>query len=274
MNHKIDSLAYTNRLRGLPPSHKLSFAIALLILSLVSQPIVQVLIAVWLGIWIVIYAGIPARTYGQMLALPIGFWVSSAVAIVLGAVGRDKLVAIQWDVMPGISGQPLGMAIGPTYLYMSQTGFGQASLLFTRMVASTSSLYFILLTTPFVEVLQILRHLRCPALLLDLLMLMYRFIFTLLSIADELWVAQNARCGYRTWTRGMHSLGILVGQLLQRSFEHYRVMSLTLASRGFDGEFRVYCSQSHRVSRRHAIEAAFGCTVLAIVSLFLSSISS
>ncbi len=49
MNHQIDSLAYTNRLRGLPPSHKLSFAIALLILSLVSGAIVQLSIALWFG---------------------------------------------------------------------------------------------------------------------------------------------------------------------------------------------------------------------------------
>lgn len=274
MNHKIDSLAYTNRLRSLPPSHKLAFAILLLILSLVSQPIVQVLIALWLSIGIVIYAGIPARTYVQMLVLPIGFWASSAAAIVLGLVGRDQWTGIQWDAMQGIAGQPLGIAIGPMYFYVSQTGLAQASVLFTRMLASTSSLYFILLTTPFVEVLQVLRQLRCPDLLLELLMLMYRFIFTLLSIADELWVAQNARSGYRTWRRGMQSLGILIGQLLQRTLENYRIMSLTLASRGFDGEFRVYSSQSHRVSRRYTIEAAFGCTVLAMFSLFLSSLPS
>ena len=59
---------------------------------------------------------------------------------------------------------------------------------------------------------------------------MYRFIFSLLAIADELWIAQNSRCGYRTWNRGMHSLGILIGQLLQRTLENYRHVSLSLAS--------------------------------------------
>jgi cobalt/nickel transport system permease protein len=275
MNHRIDSLAYTNRLRWLPPSHKLLFAMILLSGSLVSVPIVQGLIVLWLGIWIVIYAGIPVRIYLQLLALPTGFWMSSTIALVVGAVAQDQQMtaAVQWDAIQW-AGHPVGLAIGPVYLYGSQTGFAQAMLLFTRMLASTSSLYFILLTTPFTEVLQVLRKLRCPVLLVELLMLMYRFIFTLLSIADELWIAQNARSGYRTWKRGMHSFGILVGQLLQRTFENYRTMSLTLASRGFDGEFRVGSSQPHRVSRRHAIEAAFGCTVLAMFSLFLSSISS
>jgi cobalt/nickel transport system permease protein len=269
MNHKIDRLAYTNHLRWLPPSHKLSFAMVLLVGSLVSGPIVQMLIVVWLGVWIMIYAAIPTRTYLTMLALPIGFWVSSAVAVMLGIVSREHWSAVQWDAIHGYADQPLGFTIGSMTLYLSQTGFSQAIVLFTRMLASTSSLYFILLTTPFTEVLQVLRRLKCPSLLLDLLMLMYRFIFTLLSIADELWVAQNARSGYRTWNRGMHSLGILIGQLLQRTLEHYRQMSLTLASRGFDGEFRVYSSTPHRLSKRYAIEATFGCTVLAMLTFYL-----
>jgi cobalt/nickel transport system permease protein len=276
MNHKIDSLSYSNRLRWLPPNHKLSFAMLLLGLSLMSPPIVQVLIALWLGIWIVVYAAIPLKIYVQMIALPIGFWFSSAIAIVLGMVSLDQLATIQWDVVRASQGQfqsqSLGFAIGPLYLYVSQTGISQTAVLLTRMLATTSSLYFILLTTPFTEILQVLRRLRCPALLIELLMLMYRFIFTLLTIAEELWVAQNSRSGYRTWKRGMHSLGILVGQLLQRTLANYRALSLTLASRGFEGDFRVISSQPHRASKRYTIEAILGCIVLIIISFMSSSI--
>jgi cobalt/nickel transport system permease protein len=70
MSHQIDSLAYTNRLRWLPPSHKLSFAIVLLLLSLISAPIVQLLISVWLLLWIVAYARIPAKFYLRLLSFP------------------------------------------------------------------------------------------------------------------------------------------------------------------------------------------------------------
>ncbi|MCZ0902107.1 cobalt ECF transporter T component CbiQ, partial [Microcoleus sp. HI-ES] len=86
MNHQIDSLAYTNRLRGLPPSHKLSFAIALLILSLVSGAIVQLSIALWLAVWIVVYAGIPGKLYLRLLSLPLMFLLTSLPALAMGAV--------------------------------------------------------------------------------------------------------------------------------------------------------------------------------------------
>ncbi len=266
MNHQIDSLAYTNRLRGLPPTHKLSFAIALLILSLVSHAAVQLSIGFWLTIWIVVYAGIPAKLYLRLLLLPLMFLLASVPALAVGAVAGDRISAIQWDIWQG-----WGLHTGGFYLYVSRTGIYQVSLLFARAFASTSCMYFILLTVPFTEILQILRKLRCPELVTELLLLMYRFIFSLLAIADELWIAQNSRSGYRTWKLGMRSLGILIGQLLQRTLENYRQVSLSLASRGFNGELRVWHSYPYKPSRRYTFEALFGCTVLMLLSVLFQS---
>lgn len=262
MNHQIDSLAYTNRLRGLPPSHKLSFAIALLILSLVSGAIVQLSIGLWLAVWIVIYAGIPGKLYLRLLSLPLMFLLTSLPALAMGAAELNQIQEIQWDIWQG-----WGISTGTFYLYVSRSGIYQVSLLFARAFASTSCMYFILLTVPFTEILQILRQLRCPELVTELLLLMYRFIFSLLAIADELWIAQNSRCGYRTWKRGMHSLSILIGQLLQRTLVNYRQVSLSLASRGFNGELRVWNSYPYKPSRRYIFEAVFGCTVLTLLNV-------
>lgn len=263
MSHQIDSLAYGNRLRWLPPNHKLSFAIVLLILSLLSPPIVQGLISIWVFIWIVCYAAIPANIYLKLLAFPLSFWIASLPAFVIN--GADvQTQAVMADVWQG-----LGMSLGRFYVYVSNDGLQQVARLLIRTLASTSCMYFILLTTPFTEVLQVLRQLRCPVLLTELLLLMYRFIFTLLAIVDDLWMAQNSRCGYRTWRRGMSSLGILIGQLLQRVLINYRQVSLSLAARGFNGELRVWNSRPHRSSSRYAIEAIVGCSIFAILSLIL-----
>ena len=264
MSHQIDSLAYGNRLRWLPPSHKLSFAIVLLILSLISPPIVQGLISIWVFIWIVWYAAIPANIYLKLLALPLSFWIASLPAFVIN--GADvQTQTVMADVWQG-----LGMSLGRFYVYVSNYGLQQVARLLIRTLASTSCMYFILLTTPFTEVLQVLRQLRCPPLLTELLLLMYRFIFTLLAIVDDLWMAQNSRCGYRTWRRGMSSLGILIGQLLQRVLINYRQVSLSLAARGFNGELQVWNSRPHRSSGRYAIEAIVGCSIFAILSLILN----
>ena len=266
MSHQIDSLAYGNRLRWLPPSHKLSFAIVLLILSLISPPVVQGLISIWVFIWIVVYAAIPANIYLKLLALPLSFWIASLPAFAIAFVNTADVQtqAVMADVWRGA-----GMNVGRFYIYVSDYGLQQIAWLLIRALASTSCMYFILLTTPFTEVLQILRQLRCPPLLTELLLLMYRFIFTLLAIVDDLWMAQNSRCGYRTWRRGMSSLGILIGQLLQRVLLNYRQVSLSLAARGFNGELQVWNSRPHLPSARYTIEASVGCTILTIFSLIL-----
>lgn len=264
MSHLIDSCAYANRLRGLPPSHKLAFAIILLFLALISQPIVQLLITVWLFLWIVVYAKIPSKSYLRLLLIPFGFWCMSLPALVFNGVSLDAVLPVQPDIWQG-----WGIGVGNFYGYISQTGVQQASLLLPRTLATTSSLYFILLTTPFTEVLQVLKQLRCPALLIELLLLIYRFIFTILAIAEDLWRAQQSRCGYRTWRRGIHSLSLLVGQLLQRSLESYRQVSLTLAARGFNGQLHVWCSYPYQLSRRHILEAAIGCLVLLLLTTTL-----
>ncbi|MFB8797360.1 MAG: cobalt ECF transporter T component CbiQ [Microcoleus sp.] len=188
--------------------------------------------------------------------------LTSLPALAIGGIQLNQIQAIQWDIWQG-----WGISIGNFYLYVSRTGLYQVSLLFTRTLASTSCMYFILLTIPFTEILQILRQLRFPPLLTELLLLMYRFIFSLLAIADELWIAQNSRCGYRTWKLGMRSLGILIGQLLQRTLVNYRQVSLSLASRGFNGELRVWHSYPYKPSRRYTLEALFGCTVLTLLSV-------
>lgn len=267
MSHQIDSFAYTNRLRRLPPSHKLSFAMVLLLLSLVSPAIVQILISLWLLLWIVVYAQIPASFYFRLLMLPLGFWLTSLPAFVLNGIGSEAISSVESDIW-----HHWGIGIGRFYLYISRSGLQQVAWLLARTLATTSSLYFMLLTTPFTELLQILKQWHCPSLLVEVMMMMYRFIFTVLAIAEELWIAQNSRCGYRTWRRGMQSLGILIGQLLQRSLESYRQVSLSLAARGFNGELRVWHSCPYQPSRRYNLEAVIGCLILILLSIVLYSI--
>lgn len=252
---QIDTIAYTNRLRQLPPAQKLLFAAVLLLITYCTYAPVQVLIAVWISVWTVVYARTPALVYLRLLSITVGFWLTSLPALVLSIVSLSALPSTQADVW-------LGFSFGDYYLYLSDHGAHQASQLAARAIAATSCIYFVMLTVPFSEILDILRRIGCPALLTDLLMLMYRFIFVLLQTARELWTAQQSRGGYRTRKLWMKSLGLLIGQLLRRTLENYRQVSLTLESRGFTGDFRVYHSRRYRPSSRYTLEALFGCTIL------------
>ncbi|WP_026731152.1 cobalt ECF transporter T component CbiQ [Fischerella sp. PCC 9605] len=255
MKIQIDTLAYTNRLRWLPPEQKLLFATALLIVTAFAHPSVQILIALWMSVWTVIYAGIPGKIYLKLIYVATFFWLTSLPALAINGIDVAHIDLIQHDAIAGLN-------ISGYYLYISHNGLGLGLTILTRALASLCCLYFVMLTIPFTELLQTLRRLGCPALLTELLLLMYRFIFVLLNTASELWTAQQARGGYRTFATSMKSLALLIGQLLKRSLENYRQVVLSLESRGFNGELRVWHPHHYHQSKRYTIEAIFGFALL------------
>jgi len=265
MHHQIDSLAYSNRLRYLPSEQKLVFAITLFCLGWAAPPVLQLLIALWIAIWIVGYAQIPASVYLKLQVIPLGFWLTSLPALILGVVRVANLESIQTDVIGGIS-------LGNLFLYYSYQGVQQGSLLLTRSLVLTSCMYFILLTTPFAEVIRILRKMGCPTAIAELLTLMYRFIFLLTETANQLLIAQQVRVGYGNWKTGLRSVGIVAGQLLHQTLENYRQISLGLTSRGYGGELKVWSVRRDKPNPRYAAEAVAGCFLL-FVSIGLSYVA-
>ncbi len=257
MHHHIDSLVYQNRLRSLPPEHKLILAIGLFILSYLAPTFVQIMITVWLGIWIVGYARIPIKIYGELLLIPLSFWLVSVPALVISGVGLEDISLVQADVWQGIK-------IGSFYLYFSQQGIEQARELFPRAIALTSCLYFVLLTIPFADIWRILNSCGCPTIIIELLALMYRFIFVLTATANEILTAQSARMGYGNWRLGMRSLALIASQLLRRTLENYRQIYMVLESRGFRGELRFWHGRRYQANWRYIIEALAGYLLLLV----------
>ncbi|BAY82230.1 cobalt transport protein [Calothrix parasitica NIES-267] len=264
MSLKLDTLAYTNRLRGLPPEHKLIFAIVTLFISLITHPPIQILIALWMGIWTVVYAKIPAGIYFRILAVASFFWLTSLPALVINGISVADISQVQNDSW-------FGFNLGYYYIYISRAGFYQALTIFTRAFASVSCLYFLMLTVPFTEVMETLRRFKFPTLLIELLLLMYRFIFILWNTATELSIAQKSRLGYRDFRTSIKSLALLIGQLLKRTLQKYSQFSLGLEARGMNGEFRVYAPRRYRPSKRYILEAVVGCVILISLEWWLNA---
>jgi cobalt/nickel transport system permease protein len=261
MKIQIDTLAYTNHLRWLPAEHKLIFATTLFVITFVSHPPVQILITVWMSIWTVIYAKIPAKTYFSLIYFALFFWLSSLLALAINGVNITDFNQVKNDSLAGLN-------LGNFYLYISHKGVIQGLVILARSLASLSCLYFVMFTVPFAELLQVLRRIGLPEILTELLLLMYRFIFVLLNTAGELLTAQQSRFGYHNFKSSMKSLGLLVGQLFQRTIENYHQLSLSVESRGFNGHFRVWHPSRHKPSIRYTAEAIIGCGILIGLEFF------
>jgi len=216
---RIDSFAYTNRLATVPPGQKLIFTLVNLALALGGSPQTQGLLILWLGFWIVGYAGIPRRAYLRSLSLGIVFGLASLPALVLGwgACSTDAYWLIPWS---------------EHCLYWSISGTHQAGLVLLRMIAALSCFYFLIFTVPLPAIVKILCKVGLPTELAEIILLMYRFIFTLIAQVNQAWLAQQARWGYSSWQRSMYSFSLLVQYLFRAMFEQYERSRLAIAARG------------------------------------------
>ncbi|MFC4101789.1 cobalt ECF transporter T component CbiQ [Paenibacillus xanthanilyticus] len=257
--HQIDSYSYGNRLRSLPATAKCGFAAALLLLAYLAGPAEQAAITVWLCSWTVRRAGIGARFYAAALGSVLGFYLLSLPALLV-------------EVMPESAAMvpaAVGVDIGRWQLVLTEDGGKLALGLMLRILACSSCFLFLILTTPMADLFQVLRKLRVPLLVLEIMQIMYRFLFLLLQTAFELYTAQRARGGYRGAKRTIADTATLAARLFDRTMSRYEGWMRGLRARGFEDELRLAPGESGIVPARLRFEAGIGIAILTLSALTL-----
>jgi cobalt/nickel transport system permease protein len=123
------------------------------------------------------------------------------------------------------------------YIGITRESIGQGSLVFIRSIAAISASYFILFTTPMVDLIKLLKSLKLPKEIIEIMVLTYKFIFVLLDESKKIYEAQAMRNGYKNIRNTYQSIGILIKMILLNTFNRYKAMQETLEIRQFTGEF-------------------------------------
>ena len=104
-----------------------------------------------------------------------------------------------------------------------------------RILGGVSALLCFSLTTPLPELMRAARFFRCPVLLVELTMIIYRYLFLLLEEGQRIRNAQKARLGYAGFRSGLASSSILGGMLLLRTYDRAERNMVAMRSRGYQG---------------------------------------
>jgi cobalt/nickel transport system permease protein len=238
MKLTIDTLVYQNALRSVSPFWKFGLGIVLILLSILSHPIVQFAIFIWMMVWTLWYARIPRKPYLILLGTSLLFYLISMPALLIEIehsiqVSKDSIFSLH---------------IFNWTFYVTKQGFILAYSIFFRSLASISCLLFILFTIPFLEILQVMKRLKMPQIMLELTLVMYRFIFLLVDTAYGMAVAQHARGGHVTFLNKVRDISLIVVHLFQRTMYRYRGVSHGLISRGFTEDIILPPMQKKSVS--------------------------
>ncbi|HHM05714.1 MAG TPA: cobalt ECF transporter T component CbiQ [Gammaproteobacteria bacterium] len=134
---------------------------------------------------------------------------------------------------PGAAGtQVLGLGF-------AWEGVRLAALIVTKALAIVLTAYAVFGSSRFDVSMIALQRLKCPPVLVQIVLFTYRYIFVFLAEMKRMDTAMRAR-GFvkRTDGRTLSVLGHFVGTLLVRSFERTERIYKAMLSKGYDGRFR------------------------------------
>ncbi len=218
-----------------------------------SSPVVSFLVILLMASLIVLRARIPFRFYFKLMLVPMGFLVIGVLTIAVN-LARDA-TGFFW-----------GVQVGSYILGVSTQGLMLSAMLFIKSLAAVSCLYFLSLTTPMVEVFAMCRKLRLPPLLIELMSLVYRYIFVLLETAEKIYISQTSRGGYTNLKTTYVSLGHLFSNLFSKSCHTSKMLYLALLARCYTGELNVL-ERSYHLSGKRMLVIIITDLVLLMVGL-------
>ena len=247
----IDRYAYISKLKKTNPLQKFLFAIITLIVCIWANSITVSIIVILMMGWMTVYkGGTSIVAYSKLLLIPASFVVISILTIVINAS------ATQTDFICSVN-------IAGTYIGISKFEIGKIERLCLKTISTVSSLYFLSLTTPMVDLMAVLYKLKMPKILVEIMGLTYRFIFILIEALDNMFTAQSSRLGYTSKVSWYRSMAILVSSLFLKSYKRCDDMYIALESRGYYGQLNVL--QEPFGKEKHWYFVIFAINVLLII---------
>lgn len=251
----VDKLCYQSKLRYVNPVEKFTFAMLTLTFCIVSRSIAMGLaVLVMNGVLTVKVGGISGKRYRHLMLIPFTFLIISTLAILIN-ISKTPLDAFAFQV-------------GEWYLTGSYYGIMKAVQLVITALASVSCLYFLSLNTTMTDIIEVNRKLHVPELFLELMLLIYRYIFVLLDFAYSITTAQNSRLGNKDFKTSMHSFGTMAQVLFIRSMKRAANLYDAMEARCYDGRINVL-SESKPPKMRNIGMICIVETVLLIYTIFI-----
>ena len=218
-----DRYAYQSRLRRVSPMPKLLLTAVSLVLCLCCDSIaVGLATLAGMGVLTRLLGGLSPRVYLHFLKIPLAFLLIGSITILIHSYPEGTAV---------LAAVPVGGRLW---------GFDGAALaavaaLFFRALGAVGAMYFLALNTPVTDLTMCLGRLHVPRLLVELMELIYRFIFVLSETAGSIRTAQASRLGYQGLRRSLSSLGTMASLVFLRAWRRADRIYAALESRGYAG---------------------------------------
>ena len=221
---EIDKLSDQSRWRQLDPMRKLALYGLFLLLAMCTSPRWQAALLVIIAAHTCWLLRIGPRRYLTWMLLPLGFLLTSVITMTLSVSASPASLLYS-------------VPVGDYWFGVDRIGIATANHTFWRSLAALAATLWFVLNTPFPQLVQVLRRCRVPTVLVELILLTWRFVFIFLDEAAAIYRAQSLRFGYLTLRSSYRSLAMLVGMLFTRVMVRYQQTTTALEVKLYRGDF-------------------------------------
>jgi cobalt/nickel transport system permease protein len=197
-------------------------------------------------------------------SLPPGAWPMFAVlaallwsAVYLSEAGMTRILRRTFLALPFVlvavpsifsrPGDPVfQIPVGPFDLTATDQGLVFFLSVLLKSWVSVTAAVLLTATTPFTHVMEALRALRVPLVLVAIISFMYRYIFVLVDEVQRLLRARSARSASVIGVRPGGAIrwrakvaGGMAGSLFVRTYDRSERIYMAMVARGFDGRMRI-----------------------------------
>ncbi len=248
----LDNYAHSNNLRDANVNFKVLFAIMTLIVSLIStSPVIPLIITILMSYLIIFPAKIPWKFYLKFLSIPFIFGFLTFV-----------YMSFFFGTGPDIFNS------GIFNLSVTVDGFNTGLLVFARMMGGFTCMAFLALTTPMTELFSVLESFKIPKIIIELAMMMYRYIFLFIDEGINMYHAQQTRLGYHNLRSSYKSMGMLASNLFIRTWIKGEQAYISMESRGYNGSLYIHNYQNSIETKNLVLLLCF--EALLVLGVYLS----
>ncbi|MCU6763335.1 Energy-coupling factor transporter transmembrane protein CbiQ [uncultured Roseburia sp.] len=253
----IDKLCYYSKLRYINAGEKFLYSIITIAACIISRSLIIALLVFTVNtVLTVAIAGISKKRYRNLMLIPVAFLILSTLAVIVN-LSRTPMDAF-------------AIPVGNFYITGSFSSVFFGIQLMATALAAVSSLYFLSLNTPMPDILMVLSKLHCPAMISELMLLIYRFIFVLLEAAVSIMISQKSRLGYKDYKTSLKSFGSMISVLFIRAMKRSNALYDAMESRCYDGAIHVL-NETSKPNKKEITAIVFFTAVLAVLTILKKS---
>lgn len=238
-----------NFLTGIEARTKLVFVVIGLAINLLSTSVITPLCIAVVCLAALLSIRIPLKTLLLRLAMPTVMGLVILVTQVFWYGGEPLFSVPLWGL--SLTGYAEGMARG--------------LLIMCRVLGGVSLVLLLSLSTPADKLFLAAGWFRVPRIIIELALLIYRYVFVLAEEFVTMREAQRLRLGYHNWRQSMRSVSTLGACLILRAYDRAERVFEAMLVRGYTG---TNFSGAQAFSKKDGLVAV--CLGVVLVMFFLA----